>query len=303
MAVITVWFFLVARNFNRAAADPGRFSFSTAPAPDMFVRERNEPPKPLRKGTHVNVESRRSFNRKLLGSLTAFGLIETLFARDLFADAVKPIVQKWMVELHELAGELKDHKLKDVDFQAKLEDLYKRVDLPELVRFVDLDRLAQTVKYPDRGAASVGVDLSKVEGLPTRLVLGKQIFALQKGRSIVPHGHDNMSTGFIVLRGEFSGKHYDRLEDNDDHYVIKPTIDRSFKPGECSTISDHKDNVHWFKAESETGFIFNVHVMGYNPENKRPTGRVYVDPDGEKLAGGLIRAKKITSAECHKKYG
>jgi hypothetical protein len=251
----------------------------------------------------VDLESRRSFNRKLLGSLTAFGLIETLFARDLFADAVKPILQQWVVELHELGLELKDHKLKDVDFQAKLEDLYKRVDLPELVRFVDLDRLAQTVKYPDRGAASLGVDLSKVEGLPQRLVLGKQIFALQKGRSIVPHGHDNMSTGFIVLRGDFTGKHYDRVEDNDDHYLIKPTIDRSFKPGESSTVSDHKDNVHWFKAESDTGFIFNVHVMGYNPENKRPTGRVYVDPDGEKLAGGLIRAKKITSAECHRKYG
>jgi hypothetical protein len=251
----------------------------------------------------VDLQSRRSFNRKLLGSLTAFGLIETLFARDLFADAVKPIIQKWMAELHQLAADLKEHKLKDVDFQAKLEDLYQHVDLPELVRFIDLDRLAQTVKYPDRGAASLGVDLGKVEGLPPRPVLGKQIFALQKGRSIVPHGHDNMATGFVVLRGEFSGKHYDRIEDNDDHYLIKPTIDRAFKPGECSTVSDHKDNVHWFEAESDTGFIFNIHVMGYNPENQRPTGRVYVDPDGEKLAGGLIKAKKITSAECHRKYG
>ena len=29
-------------------------------------------------------------------------------------------------------------------------------------------------------------------------------------------------------------------------------------------ISDHKDNVHWFKAESDTAFIFNVHVIGYD---------------------------------------
>jgi hypothetical protein len=120
---------------------------------------------------------------------------------------------------------------------------------------------------------------------------------------VVPHGHDNMCTGFIVLRGDFRGRHYERVEDNKDHYLIKPTIDRTFKPGECSTISDHKDNVHWFVAQSETGFIFNIHVSGYNPENKKNASRVYIDPEGEKTSSGLIVAKKISSAECHKKYG
>ena len=251
----------------------------------------------------MHAESRRSFNRKLLGSLMTFGLLETLVSRDLFADSVKPVIGKWVVEMHDLARDLKDQKLKDVDFQAKLEDLYRRVDLAELIKLVDLDRLAQKVKYPALGAANLGVNLSQVEGLPEKLVLGKQIFAMQKGRSVVPHGHNNMATGFIVLRGNFVGKHYERVEDRDDHYLIKPTIDRVFKPGEYSTISDHKDNVHWFKADSDTGFIFNVHVMGYNPDNPKPAARVYVDLDGEKVAGGLIKAKVISSAECHKKYG
>ena len=249
------------------------------------------------------LETRRSFNRKLFGSLMAYGLIETVFSRGLFADAVKPVVQKWLIELHDLSKDLKDQKIKDLDFQAKLEDLYKRVDLAELIAFIDLDKAVKDVKFPDKGAASLGVDISKVEGLPEHLVFGKQIFAMRKGRSVVPHGHDNMCTGFIVLRGNFAGKHYDRVEDHQDHYLIKPTIDRLFKPGECSTISDHKDNVHWFKAETDTGFIFNVHVMGYNPENKKSAARVYVDPEGEKTQDGLIVAKKISSELCHKKYG
>lgn len=248
-------------------------------------------------------ESRREFNTKLLGSLVAYGLIETLFERDLLADSVKPIIAVWLSELNQLGRDLKGQKLKDTDFQAKLEGLYRRVDLPELLRFVQLDHLRQTVKYPERGAASLGIDLTKVEVLPQRLIFGKQIFAMRQGRSVVPHGHDNMCTGFIILQGKFAGKHFDRVEDHADHYLIKPTIDRSFAPGECSTISDHKDNVHWFKAESETGFIFNIHVMGYNPDNPKNSGRVYVDPDGEKVAGGLIKARKISSAECHKKYG
>lgn len=251
----------------------------------------------------MTLATRRTFNARLLGSLMSFGLIETLCRHDLLADAVKPVVQKWLGDLNELCQSLKGKKLKDVDFQAKLEDLYKRVDLNELIQLVDFDRLSKTIRYPDKGAASVGVDLSKVEGLARGVSFGKQIFAMQKGRSIVPHGHDNMCTGFIVLKGDFIGKHYDRVEDNADHYLIKPTIDRTFKPGECSTISDTKDNVHWFKADSEFGFVFNIHVMGYNPENKKNSSRVYVDPEGEKTAGGLIVAKKISSAECHRKYG
>ncbi|HEV3257514.1 MAG TPA: hypothetical protein VG013_11580 [Gemmataceae bacterium] len=251
----------------------------------------------------METESRRAFNKKLLGSLTAFGLIETLFARDLFADAVKPVIRKWVAELHALSRDLKGRKLKDVEFQAKLEELYGRVELPELIKLLDLDRVTKNLKFPEKGAASLGIDLSKVEGLPKVLVFGKQIFACRKGRSIVPHGHDNMCTGFIVLRGNFAGKHYDRVEDHQDHYLIKPTIDRLFKPGECSTISDHKDNVHWFKAETDAGFIFNVHVMGYNPESKKVPNRVYVDPEGEKTSSGLIVARKVSSKECHQKYG
>ena len=179
----------------------------------------------------------------------------------------------------------------------------KKVDLTELLGLLELDRISRTVKFPERGAANLGIDLSKVEGMPKRLVFGKQIFALRKDRSVVPHGHDNMCTGFIILRGDFLGRHYDRVEDHKDHYLIKPTIDRTFKPGECSTISDHKDNVHWFKAASETGFIFNIHVLGYNPDSDKSSRRVYVDPDGEKTSGGLIVAKKITSSQAYKKYG
>lgn len=247
--------------------------------------------------------TRRSFNTRLLGSLMTYGLIETLFTRDLFADAVKPVIHQWMLDLNNLGRDLKDQKLKDIDFQAKLEELYKKVDLAELIKFVELDRLTKDVKYPAKGTASLGFDVSKVEGLPPRLSFGRQIFAMHKGRSVVPHGHDNMSTGFIILRGNFVGKHYDRVEDNADHYLIKPTIDRTFKPGEVSTISDHKDNVHWFKAESDAAAIFNIHVQGYNRENPKTPNRVYVDPDGNKVAGGLIVAKKITSRECHEKYG
>ena len=82
--------------------------------------------------------------------------------------------------------------------------------------------------------------------------------------------------------------------------IVKPTLDKSFGPGTYSTLSDLKDNVHWFQATSDSGFIFNIHVMSVVPGR---TGRVYIDPDGEKLSGGRIKARKIDHAEAVKLYG
>ena len=149
----------------------------------------------------------------------------------------------------------------------------------------------------------VGDGVPAVEGLPKELVYGRQIFALKKDRSVVPHGHNNMATAFLILQGDLQGKHYDRIEDQAEHIVIKPTIDRKFKPGECSTVTDYKDNVHWFKALTEPAFIFNLHLLDVQPGTKLPTGRVYIDPAGEKLDGGLIRAKRIGYKEANELYG
>ena len=247
--------------------------------------------------------TRRELGGTLLKSLIAFGLIETLWSRELLAAEDNTVVGKWFTELAQMSNDLQGHKLKDTEFQAQMEALYRRVDLPGLIRAVKLDDLERNTRLPDNGTANLGFDLKNVEGVPAELRFGKQIFAMKKGRSIVPHGHSNMCTGFIVLKGDFRGRHWDRMETLPDHYLIKPTIDRTFKPGELSTISDHKDNVHWFQALSETGFVFNIHVVGYDPTIQDPSGRLYLDPEGERVTGGLIRAKKMSSGECHQKYG
>lgn len=246
--------------------------------------------------------TRRQFATQALGSLAAFGLVELLWSRDLFADAVKPTLAGWLKDLADMTNDLRGRKLSDVEFQTKMEELFRRVNLKELLAAVKLDEIESNLKLPEKGAANPGVDFGKIEGLPA-LRLGKQIFGCKKGRSIVPHGHSNMCTGFIVLKGEWQGKHYDKVETAADHYLIRPTVDRQFGPGEVSTISDHKDNVHWFKALSEKCYIFNVHVVGYDPSIKGISSRLYLDPEGEKIAGGLIKAPKMTSKACHEKYG
>ena len=248
--------------------------------------------------------TRRAFTCQSLQSLTALALIEGLAAHRLFGNDVQPIIDAWFKELHAISKDVADHKIKDVAFQKSLESLYGRVDLSSLLKTLDFDRIAAGVNCPAVGARSLPVDFSRVSGLPTNLVFGRQIFAMAKGRSVIPHGHDNMATGFLVLRGKLRGRHWDRVEDHKSHYLIRPTIDRTFAPGDCSTVSDHKDNVHWFtNLEKEPAFIFNIHVNGSDPGNPRNPGRVYIDPLGEKVAGGLIKAPKITYGKANQMYG
>jgi hypothetical protein len=255
---------------------------------------------PLFKAYQLMSISRRNFHQQALGSLLTWSLLDTLFTGDAFGQEVKPVAAKWLKELNEMSLDLKAKKLGQLDWQKKVEQLFSMVDLPEILKFIDFEKLTQNVKAVDRGEISLHANLPKVEGLPTELVFGHQVFALNQDRSVVPHGHDNMATAFLILQGDFHGRHYDRLEDEKEHLIIAPTIDRSFGPGEYSTVTDLKDNVHWFRAKNDKAFIFNIHVMSVKPGR---TGRVYIDPDGEKISNGRIRAKKIDHAQANKLYG
>lgn len=246
---------------------------------------------------------RREFSKQALGSLLTFSLFDTLFARDAFADAVKPITVRWLADVNVLGHEVKDQKIKQLEWQKKIEELYAQVDLADLLKFIDFEKLTAKVDFPDHGARSLRPQFPELDGVPTKLVFGKQVFAMKKGRSVVPHGHNNMATAFLILKGGFHGRHYDRLKEESDHFLIRPTIDRAFTVGEYSTVSDYKDNVHWFTATDDVGYIFNIHVMDVNPGSGQSTGRVYMDPLGEKLADGTVRARKIKYDEVNRLYG
>lgn len=245
---------------------------------------------------------RRDFAKQTLGSLLTFSLLETVLGSDALAGPLKPVAAKWLAGVNQISQDLKGQSLKQIEWQQQVEQLFAQVDLAEFLSYVDFPTLTKDLQFKDRGERSFQANFPKVEGLPTDLIFGHQMFGLRKDRSVVPHGHNNMATAFLVLQGEFAGKHYDRLEDTKEYMIVRPTIDQAFTPGEYSTVSDHKDNVHWFKATSDEGYIFNIHVLDVDPKNPR-SGRVYIDPDGERLSGGRIKAERLQSAEAYRRFG
>jgi hypothetical protein len=248
--------------------------------------------------------TRRQFGQDTLASLVTYSLLDLLLAKGAFGGEMKTLAAKWIKDLNELSQDVKGKKFSQVEWQQKVDSLFEHIDLADALKFLDFDKLTSNLKFRDQGELSLKPKLPQVEGLPTSLVFGHQVFALTKDRSVVPHGHNNMATAFLILKGTFRGRHYDRLEDEDGgkFMIIRPTLDRSFAAGEHSTVSDYKDNVHWFTATSEQAFIFNIHIMNVDPDKKN-TGRVYVDPNGERLSDNRIRAKRVSSGEVYKLYG
>jgi len=247
--------------------------------------------------------TRRAFTQRAIESLALFSLVDALPGKDVFASPIRPLAGRWLADLDQLGRDLKSDKIKQVEWQSKVEELFGKVPLDDFLKYIDFESIVKKSDYAGKGAKSLTVAFPQIEGVPTKLVFGRQIFALKKDRSVVPHGHDNMATCFLMLRGRCRGRHYDRLADEKEHMIITPTIDKEFGPGGTSSISDVKDNVHWFQAATDSAFIFNIHLMGVSKTNKTPSGRVYVDPNGEKIEGGKIRARLIDHGEADKLYG
>lgn len=238
----------------------------------------------------------------LLWTLGSHALVRTLLAQEVLAGPVRKEVQAWAARTHQLCADLKGRKLAPRDWQRHVAELFARVPLPDLLRAIDFDKLRPGISLPDDRADAVGAPFPKVEGMPR--TFGTKIFGMQQGRAIVPHGHQNMASMHLVLSGEFHLRHFERVEDQPEHLVLRPSIDRVSKPGDLSSISDQRDNVHWLVATRGPAYTFDLIVVGIEPDRGFDWKMDHVDIGGaERLKDGLLRARRIEFDEAIQLYG
>jgi hypothetical protein len=247
--------------------------------------------------------SRRGFIQSSLGSLLTFSLVSSLSQAQVLTGSVKSVAHKWVIEMEQITKSMRNAEIKQSEWQQQIEGLLGRVDLKDLLRAIDYDRLAKNAVLPEDHESAEEVEFSKIKGLPGELSFIPFFYAMKKGVAIVPHGHRNMTSMHMILKGDAHGWHYDRVTDEPEHLIIKPTSDKAMAAGDASTISDEQNNIHWFKALSEPVFMFNIGVFSVKSKDSF-TGRDYIDPtNGEKLKDGTIRARRIEQDEAYKLYG
>lgn len=246
---------------------------------------------------------RRTFVRQMLGSAMTFSLVKTLAAGAMLRGDVGALARKWLVEVEELSSGLKGRKVGQAEWQTKVEELFRRVDLPDLLRAIDYPALTKAPLFPEDHESAVNLEFPNVEGLPAELTYIPMFIAFKKGRAVVPHGHRNMVSMHMVLDGRVHARHYERRGETAEHIVVEPSLDETFRRGDLSTVSDERHNVHWFKALTDSVFMFNVAVFGLDG-TRNFTGRDYIDPLGaHKNGDGTLRARRLAHAEAFKLYG
>ncbi len=248
--------------------------------------------------------SRRTFTTNLLSSLFTVSLVETLCSHELIARPVHAVAKDWLVEVEEATQALRKQKLAQSEWQSKIAEIFARVEQKDLLRAIDFDRLRKKLKLVGSHEAIIGVEPTHQKSLPDELSFDATIYGMKKGAVIPPHCHRNMTSMHMPIGGALHGWHFDRVADEADHLIIKPTMDKALTIGEVTMISDEKDNVHWFQPTGDVAYTFSIAVYRIDRAQKFGGRQFYVDAaHGEKVESDKLRVKKLSSEEAYKIYG
>lgn len=247
--------------------------------------------------------SRRTFLETGLSAILTVGFLDRLLASELVPPAVAPILDAWLRALHARSAELRGGAIPAPLWQSEVAVLLERVPLEDLLRLIDFEQMVKRVSLPADRATTRDPVFPPLDGVPEPASHIRRVFLLGKDRATVPHGHQNMVSGHLVIHGSLRVRHFERLRDEPEHLVLRPTIDKDSLPGWATTISDFKDNVHWLVATSEIAATFDVILPGLDP-NQSTRFMDFVDPRrGEPLGDGTIRAPRLHADEVFERYG
>ncbi len=262
--------------------------------------------------------SRRKFLDFSATALMTVSLCQLFVSRKVISAPGLESITKWLISVNELAHAVKHQEITALQWQSDMECLLRQMDLGDFFHLIDFEAIQQSANLPDEGEFISRVDFKALEGFPETLFFYRFITGFQKGRSIPPHGHDNLVSSFIVLKGNVHARHFNRIRDVEDMVFVEPSLDEMFTPGQCSTVSDIKDNVHWFTALDEGTFMFDFGVGNLDPHrvpaktetlasNEGRThkdSRIFLDINHPiSRSNGSIAVPRIDRQEAYRIYG
>lgn len=199
----------------------------------------------------------------------------------------------------ELGRRLRGGELSPLAWQDAMEATLRAASVDELRDAIGLELLRGEAPRVRRGAAVQLVPLT--ERLDPDEGAAMRVFFFHAGRTDPPHCHFNMVTAHVVLAGRFRVRHFERLAEGADHFVIRPSRDREIGPGEATSISDLRENGHWHAALTD-GVLLDVEQGRLDP-SVPPRRRQMMDPTVAAAPDGTIRAPFLARGEALRRFG
>ncbi|WP_341896639.1 hypothetical protein [Ferrovibrio terrae] len=250
--------------------------------------------------------TRRHITHSLLQTAATLGLLRFALAGNALANTVRPLTECWAEDVVTLARDFRQRSLSPLQWQQAIAILNAKVPMDELLSYIDFNRLKAMLEAHGPGEHFERVRLPGLETGSARI--WSAVFILSEGDAIPPHAHNNLATAHLVLQGRFHARTFDRVEDTPGRMLLKPSMDAVFGVGETVSMSDDRDNAHWFIAESGAP-VFTFDVSMRSPELRQyqnPTdrdGRIFVAPADGRRQDGLVEAEVVDYSTSQNRFG
>jgi len=187
-----------------------------------------------------------------------------------------------------MAHALANGEIAPLQWQADMEGLAREVDVQTVMALVKRSRITPAPGGSTNDPAKRYVRFVDERGTPRRLAFGAALFDFHPRNVITPHGHRNMASAHLVVKGRFHVRTFDRLGDEPDAMVIRPLTDSIVRVGEISTMSSERGNIHWFVPRGGPATTFDVVISGIDPA--RPEYEIKaIDPlHGRKRGDAIV---------------
>lgn len=221
------------------------------------------------------------------------------------APARRMAVRDWIDRQSELARALRNGEIALTGWMDEVVRLARDIDVAQLLHDVQQAPLARIVDAPapqTNDPHKRGIRFIDEHGEPRRMGFASALFAFAPHNVITPHGHRNMVSAHLLVEGRMRIRNFDRLRDESDAMVIRPTRDEVVAVGTLSAMSSARDNIHWFVPQGGPAMTFDVIISGLDPDEP-DYDIAAIDPmGGQVLADGTILAPTLSFEAASAKY-
>ncbi len=231
---------------------------------------------------------------QLTGMFSAFVAVALAGEMAVARPARRIAARDWIDRQAELARAFRGGQLAPRTWMAEIDRLAREIDVAELMATVNQAQLTASALSPTNDPRRRTVRFLDEHGEPRRLGFAAALFDFAQDNVITPHGHRHMASAHLVVAGRFRVRNFDRLRDDGEAMVIRPTRDFIAPVGTLSAMTSARDNIHWFVPQGGPARTFDVVVAGLDagqPDHEIKA----IDPlGGKRLHDGSILAPVIS---------
>lgn len=210
--------------------------------------------------------------------------------------------RSWVERQEEIARALSLGQMTPLSWMTEVERLAFEIDLDELLALVSRSRVTPAGDANHNDPKKRYIRFLDEQGEPRRLTYGAAFFDFSPANVVTPHGHKHMVSAHMVVNGRFRVRNFDRLRDEGEAMVIRPTRDYVAHRGMISAMSSQRDNIHWFVPVDGPATTFDVVISGIDPGAPEYEIRA-IDPlGGRRMGDGTILAPIMSFADSSARY-